>query len=155
LINPTATTDDDSASANHWSSLVMVLGATNFPWQLDEALRRRLEKRVYIELPRTERSSGATAAESAKASSWPTTSIWSSFADATAGYSGADLTNICRDASFASMRRRIRGLKPDEIRALNKSEMDLPVTQADLLAALKKTGKFGGRAMILRNISNG
>ena len=43
------------------------------------------------------------------------------------GYSGADITNVCRDASMMSMRRKIAGLKPSEIRNLDKSELDLPV----------------------------
>jgi len=40
----------DGATKEKPGSL-LVLGATNFPWGLDPAMRRRFEKRVYIPLP--------------------------------------------------------------------------------------------------------
>jgi len=52
-------TDDEKASVGPNSSTVIVLAATNTPWDLDEALRRRLEKRVYIPLPSQVRNRGA------------------------------------------------------------------------------------------------
>ena len=43
-----------SSLSDEPGKIVMVLAATNFPWDIDEALRRRLEKRIYIPLPNEE-----------------------------------------------------------------------------------------------------
>lgn len=40
-----------------------------------------------------------------------------------------------------AMRRRINGLSPEEIRALSKEELQMPVTRGDLELALKKIAK--------------
>ncbi|CAL8067952.1 unnamed protein product [Orchesella dallaii] len=120
--------------------MVMVLAATNFPWDIDEALRRRLEKRIYIPLPNYEGRKKLLEINlrDVKAGEDVCLSVIARKLD---GYSGADITSVCRDASMMSMRRRVLGLKPEEIRALPKEELDLPVTQKDFDEALKKCNK--------------
>ncbi len=57
------------------------------------------------------------------------------------GYSGADITSVCRDAAMMALRRRIAGLTPEQIRALPKEEVDRPITSSDFLEAVSKISK--------------
>nr|CAD7457840.1 unnamed protein product [Timema tahoe] len=49
------------------------------------------------------------------------------------------------DASMMSMRRKIAGLRPDQIRQLPKEELDLPVSVQDFDEALDKCNKSVSR----------
>ncbi|XP_045487055.1 katanin p60 ATPase-containing subunit A-like 1 [Pieris rapae] len=120
--------------------VVMVLAATNFPWDIDEALRRRLEKRIYIPLPTQEGREALLQINLREVKLDPELDL-QAVAKKLDGYSGADITNVCRDASMMSMRRRITGLKPEQIKQLAKEELDLPVTKQDFLEAISKCNK--------------
>lgn len=60
-------------------------------------------------------------------------------ADRLDGYSGADVTNVCREAAMMSMRARIANLTAEEIKALAQEEVDLPITSDDFLHAIQNT----------------
>ncbi|XP_066507487.1 katanin p60 ATPase-containing subunit A-like 1 isoform X2 [Hoplias malabaricus] len=122
------------------SKMVMVLAATNFPWDIDEALRRRLEKRIYIPLPSAKGRAELLKISLREVEVAPDVDLVI-IAEKIEGYSGADITNVCRDASMMAMRRRIQGLGPEEIRALSKDELQMPVTMEDFELALKKISK--------------
>lgn len=122
------------------AKMVMVLAATNFPWDIDEALRRRLEKRIYIPLPTASGRVELLKINLREVELAADVDL-DLIAEKIEGYSGADITNVCRDASMMAMRRRIQGLSPEEIRALSKDELQMPVTMEDFTLTLKKISK--------------
>ncbi|MEW5317757.1 MAG: hypothetical protein WDW38_009031 [Sanguina aurantia] len=92
---------------------VFVLAATNFPWDIDEALRRRLEKRVYVELPEAPQRLELLNINLKEVDVAPDVEL-GYIAKQLEGYSGDDVTNICRDAAMNGMRRIIADIKRHE-----------------------------------------
>ncbi|CAH8573493.1 unnamed protein product [Dicrocoelium dendriticum] len=119
---------------------VMVLAATNFPWDIDEALRRRLEKRIYIPLPSV---TGRRLLLDISLKEVPLAEDvdLDKVAESLEGYSGSDVTNVCRDASMMSMRRVIEGLSVEEIKNLNTATLNQPTTMADFEEAISRVCK--------------
>ncbi|XP_055382873.1 katanin p60 ATPase-containing subunit A-like 1 [Condylostylus longicornis] len=134
----------DGVGSEEAAKVVMVLAATNFPWDIDEALRRRLEKRIYIPLPNDEGREALLKINLREVKLDPSVNL-KTIAKKLDGYSGADITNVCRDASMMSMRRKIAGLKPEQIKQLAKEEIDLPVSTQDFLEAIAKCNKSVSR----------
>ncbi|KAJ6633559.1 Katanin p60 ATPase-containing subunit A-like 1 [Pseudolycoriella hygida] len=130
----------DGVGSEEASKVVMVLAATNFPWDIDEALRRRLEKRIYIPLPNDEGREALLKINLREVKLDPSVDL-TAISRKLQGYSGADITNVCRDASMMSMRRKIAGLKPEQIRQLATEEVDLPVSTQDFNEAISKCNK--------------
>ncbi|BES93995.1 Katanin p60 ATPase-containing subunit [Nesidiocoris tenuis] len=129
-----------SSSEDGPGKVVMVLAATNFPWDIDEALRRRLEKRIYIPLPNSEGREALLRINLREVQVEPNLDM-SDIAARLKGYSGADITNVCRDAAMMVMRRKIQGLRPEQIKQLAKEDLDLPVSKKDFIEAIAKCNK--------------
>jgi len=147
------------------NSGVLVLAATNIPWTLDTAIRRRFEKRIYIPLPGVnERAAMFKTHLGVNTYHTIQEREWMQLAQRAEHYSGADIAVVCREALLRPIRRlgsathfkRIPNPKPDGPRQLwlvcspgdsNAVELTLdkippeelcepPVTISDMLAAL-------------------
>jgi katanin p60 ATPase-containing subunit A1 len=67
---------------------------------------------------------------------------WPKLVSLTEGYSGADISNVCRDAAMMPMRRKLLSSKFDINNLHNmQEEIDVPLTMEDFLEALKNISK--------------
>lgn len=140
--------NSSSAKPNY----VIVLGATNCPWDLDEAIRRRFEKRIYIPLP-----SGDGRRKlfqiNLRETEVDASVNFEELGNITNGYSGADIANVTRDAAMMSVRRVMERAKEKGLGGTsmlqyieeNTASLQSAVTQDDLMQAAQKVGKSVGK----------
>ena len=84
---------------------ILVLGATNIPWGLDAAIRRRFEKRIYIPLPEEEARRRLFELNIGTMLCDEKSEYLSELAKSTKGYSGADISIVVREALMMPIRK--------------------------------------------------
>lgn len=149
--------DDEEDEEQKKPKTVIVLAATNMPWDLDEALRRRLEKRIYIPLPAVEERKELFRINMQDCETAPDVDV-DKIAEITEGYSGADVANVCRDAAMMGVRRvmqvaREKGLQGAAIQEELKNQKDMlqtAITMDDFVKAAGKVSKSVGEQDLKR-----
>ena len=84
---------------------VLVLGATNIPWALDSAIRRRFERRIYIPLPEAEARKLMFHLNLGDIPHELNDRDIIDMSRRTDGYSGADIAIVVKDALMEPIRR--------------------------------------------------
>mmetsp|Transcript_15109 Transcript_15109/g.26981 ORF Transcript_15109/g.26981 Transcript_15109/m.26981 type:complete len:456 (+) Transcript_15109:347-1714(+) len=84
---------------------VLVLGATNVPWELDAAIRRRFEKRVYIPLPEKEARSIMVKIHLGDTPNNLSEDDFDVLGQMTEGASGSDIKVLVKEALMEPLRR--------------------------------------------------
>jgi vacuolar protein-sorting-associated protein 4 len=84
---------------------ILVLGATNVPWELDPAVRRRFERRIYIPLPDLIARSAQYKIRLGHTPHNLTEEDFTELGKACDGYSGSDITIIVKEAMMLPVRK--------------------------------------------------
>jgi len=89
----------------HNSDRVLILGATNLPYSLDQAVRRRFDKRIYIPLPEPHARATMFKVHLGETPNSLTDADFHSLAAKTEGLSGSDVAVVVKDVLFQPVRR--------------------------------------------------
>jgi len=119
--------------ASEQDERVTVIGATNLPWEIDFALRSRFEKRIHVPLPDTEARAAILEIHMEDIEVSPVVD-YEEMADLTEGYSGRDISIVCREAAMEPIRDLQRTGRMDDEREI----VDIrPVSRDDFLSAIE------------------
>lgn len=120
----------DGAMGGSTEDKVYVMAASNRPQDLDDAVRRRLDRRIYVPLPDT----GGRKEFLKKVTSKNEDVRWSlsatdldTLARKTANFSGSDMKALCREASLMPLRElgsRVSNIRASEVRACDAKDFE-------------------------------
>ncbi|MBY8997574.1 MAG: AAA family ATPase [Candidatus Thorarchaeota archaeon] len=112
---------------------ITLIGATNLPWELDFALRSRFEKKIHVPLPGREARAKIFEIHMEDVEVSPTIE-YDELADLTEGYSGRDISVVCREAAMEPIRDLQRTGRMDDEQEI----LDIrPVSRDDFLHAIE------------------
>lgn len=112
---------------------LLVMGATNRPQELDEAVLRRFSKRIYVTLPDTRTRRSLLEKLLSKHANPLSAVELDAVAKLTEGYSGSDLTNLAKDAALGP----IRDLNADQLIKVDLNNVR-NISYRDFLESLKR-----------------
>jgi vacuolar protein-sorting-associated protein 4 len=114
---------------------MLVLGATNRPWDLDNAMLSRFEKRVHVPLPDLKARAGIFKIHTAGINSALSEEDFIELAVRSEGYSGRDIANVCREVIMLPIRELdMSGLLENSTGEIHVRDINLK----DFKKALKK-----------------
>ena len=127
---------------------ILLLGATNRPWDMDEAALRtgRFGERFYVSLPNAE-ARGQILHFNLDGIPMADDVDLADFANMLEGYSGADIVGICREATDYPFHRQIRSgaetvlMRDDLDRARGEMKPSVTQTQLDRYRRFGETGQ--------------
>ncbi|EFX00795.1 aaa family ATPase [Grosmannia clavigera kw1407] len=117
--------EDKDAARNGDASRVLVLAATNLPWAIDEAARRRFVRRQYIPLPEAETRAVQLQTLLGQQKHNLGDDDIHKLVTLTDGFSGSDITALAKDAAMGPLRslgEALLMMKMDEIRPMELSD---------------------------------
>ncbi|KAM0322388.1 hypothetical protein ACHAQA_009455 [Verticillium albo-atrum] len=132
---------DDVDKSRGDPNRVLVLAATNLPWAIDEAARRRFVRRQYIPLPEPETRSTQLKTLLGQQKHSLSDSDIEQLVRLTDGFSGSDITALAKDAAMGPLRslgEALLHMTMDDIRPI--SLVDFKASLTNIRPSVSKTG---------------
>jgi SpoVK/Ycf46/Vps4 family AAA+-type ATPase len=138
-----------NGSGEAGSDRVVVIGSTNRPFDLDEAVLRRFPRRILVDLPDLETRKEILEVTLAENRLDPAVNL-TKIAERLDGYTGSDIKEVCREAVVQISHEQARLLDQGALQEKAPFQRLRPVTMEDFeksLSKLKRSVSESGREL--------